>query len=126
MGLYKEEAYEIESIAKLQKQIYPDAADFGVPVSGYNDDIVKRMQEVIDILKMSFNIKRNFTEYGTGKTSTTEIFIPWEKEGHIFLGTIYKIEYVHIKPKYRKKSYTDYITVESKQHQQIENPFRGD
>ena len=61
MGLYKEEAYEIESIAKLQKQIYPDAADFGVPVSGYNDDIVKRMQEVIDILKDDFQLELNYS-----------------------------------------------------------------
>ena len=126
MGLYKEEACEIESIAKLQKQIYPDAYDFGVPVSGFNDDIVKRMREVIDVLKMSFNIKRTFDSYSTGKTSVTEIFIPWEKEGRMFLGTLYKIEYVHTKLEYRKKSDTDYITVEVKVHQQKESPFRED
>ena len=124
MGVYKEEAHEFEMVAKQQHQLYPDAADFGVRVLDPEiDGNVKRIQRGLAGLKDSLKITREFVDYETGKTSTTKVFIPWEQEGDLFLGTLYTIEYIHTKPEYRGKKDTDYISIYMERHSQTENPF---
>jgi len=126
MGIYKEEAYEIEKIYRLQTRIYPDAADFGFAVTGFNDERLNGLKDALDSLKGSLKSERSFVAYGTGKTSTTSIFIPWEQdEEGLFWGTEYVIEYVHTKPEYSKKMDTDYVTIYMTRISQTGNPFKN-
>lgn len=124
MSVFKEEATMIEEVAKQQKQIYSDAADYGVPIIYPDkDENVKKIKLALNLLSKSFKIKRKFENYETGKTSRTTVFIPWEQEGEFFCGTLYVIDYVHTKPKFKKRNDVDYISISCKRHSQKENPF---
>ena len=92
MGLYKEEASVFDNIEHNQYQIWDDACDTGVLVTGKDDPIVLELFRNIKNLK---ELIQNRVTYGDKKFGgvTVDILIPWEKEGNQYSCTKYSISY---------------------------------
>ena len=73
MSVYKEMGFAIREIENKSKQIFPDAADFGVPVKSFDDPIFKLIMGV----KEQYNLKLNTYTYTTGSTQTLEFDGGW-------------------------------------------------
>jgi len=123
MGVYKELAHEIESLIKRQKQIYPDACDFGVPVKHMDANYVA-IHKVILEARESFKTTRKVTKYGTGLNVVTTFVIPWEKDGNEYCGTKYSFDYCQTNSKF--KDTRNYVTITQERVRQKESPFLKD
>lgn len=72
MSVYKEAMYCVATIVKQQKQIYNDAADYGVPIKTLKDPIFNSVNQLIDQYGDK-NDYRHVDHYLTGKTVTREL-----------------------------------------------------
>ena len=68
MGVYKEMGYLVREIQNRSKQIYPDAADYGVPVYDYSDPMIAETRGIMEM----YGIKPETEKYSTGFTQTFE------------------------------------------------------
>jgi hypothetical protein len=81
MGLYKELEHELVEISKKQKQVYSDAADFGILVSGPTDPICKKIKTLLtDPFFCADSFKQTRVESTTNSSYSlsTTFNIPWE------------------------------------------------
>jgi len=94
MGVFKEEAKALEDVARLQKQIWPDSCDYGVILEAPSDP---REQSVRAALVGLESLPRRMTEWGNEYSGGTTyvVFIPWEREGGLYLGTEYRVTFGH-------------------------------
>lgn len=95
MGVFKEHANAFEAVARKQKRIYNDAADYGYPYNTGNvpADIELLLHYVNDLKDTS--LVRSRKQWGEGKNAGVEITIRigWEvDEGKVY-GTEYKISF---------------------------------
>ena len=113
MGVFKEEANAFEKIAKAQRKIYSDAADFGVPFLYKNPSPdIKRIFDIINQLKDSDFIVRNRQEW-KGGVSVDVIFF-WEQDEGYYRGTKYSISfnYAPNTPSKIEKGYDSFISID--------------
>jgi len=96
MSVYKELFYTAEQIEKHSKQIYPDAADYGVPIFSNDDSIIKWVKTCIQM----YDGKVTTESYGTGKTQT--IVIEGLDEWVTKKSVTFTFTYVFVNEKYRK------------------------
>ena len=101
MGVFKEEAHAFETIAKNQRQIYSDAADYGYPFHFRTPSPeVQRVIDIINDLKDSDYIVRNRQEW-KGGVSVDVIFF-WETDEGYNRGTKYHVSFNHTPKTYSK------------------------
>ena len=113
MGVFKEEAYMLETVAKKQKQIFSDAADLGYPFKYDNPP-----QEISEVLKVINSLQtldkefpdeaplvRNRTTWKGGVS--VDIIIFWEKDGSYLMGTKYHVSFSHL-PKHASQIEPEY------------------
>lgn len=94
MGVFKEEAHALETIAKNSRRIYSDSADYGFPFEfRYPSQEVRRVIEIINELKDNDFIVRNRQEF-KGGVSLDVIFFREEDEGY-YRGTKYHVSFSH-------------------------------
>jgi len=88
MSVYKEAWYIIRDIQNHSRQVYPDAADYGVPVKK-GDSFWKQARQLVDMYGEPEN--RKVDRYFTGVTVTQKLRIADEgtKTWHEFI-----LEYV--------------------------------
>lgn len=122
MGLYKELARAIETLNIRQQQIFPDAADFGVPVEKGSREW-KALKAIGELARSDFKVERTETDYETGKNVRISFTIPWEMEGPYFLGQRYTLEYVFTKDRYKRKGDRDYCMIEISRVAEEVSPF---
>lgn len=82
MSVYKEGFYAVELIQKSSKQIFPDAADFGAPVTK-GDSLWNWVKQLVDWYGVKGS-RKEYT-YPTGATveSTVELMDEWNT-GKVF------------------------------------------
>lgn len=99
MGVFKEEAHIFENIAKKQKRIYNDAADFGYP---YNTkSIPQEVKNVFETISSLTKIDkeypdetpfiRNRQQWKDGVS--VDVIIFWEQDEGYYRGTKYTISF---------------------------------
>lgn len=95
MGVFKEEGYSLETIIRNSRQIFSDAADYGVPFK-YNDPTpeVQRIFDIINDLKDNDFIVRNRQEWKGGVS--VDIIFFWEEDEGYYRGTKYHVSFSHI------------------------------
>lgn len=98
MGVFKEESYAFETIAKKQRQIYSDAADKGYPFDYENPpEEVIRVIDIINDLKAKdkedpeLPFVRNRESWGSGVSLDVVFF--WEQDEGYYNGTKYHISF---------------------------------
>lgn len=69
MSVYKELLYAAEQVEKLSVQVFPDAADFGVPVFSNDDPIIRLVKQTSEMYEARVTVSR----YSTGATQTISI-----------------------------------------------------
>ena len=67
--VYRELFYTAQQVEKQSIQLYPDAADYGVPIFSNNDPIIKMVKGIID----QYGAKVKTINYLTGSDQTIEI-----------------------------------------------------
>ena len=135
MGVFKEEAKTFEDVAKKQKQIYNDSADFGYPYDVKNPpEEIKRLIESVKYLKDSdekfpketpFIRKREQNSHGV----YIVIRIAWEIDEGYYCGTEYKMSFHALKNTFGliDKSCNGFINIEISSYREKlnkENPSR--
>ena len=107
MGVFKEEAHAIETIAKKQVRIYNDAADYGYPYDSKNPNPeIKRLIQVMSQFQAMdkeskekypgeklFIRNRDNWESGKNQEVSLDLIIFWEKDGDMFCGTKYHLRF---------------------------------
>lgn len=68
MGVYKEMGYLVREIQNRSKQIYREAADYGVPIYDYSDAMITQTKGIMEM----YGIKPETEKYSTGFTQTYE------------------------------------------------------
>jgi len=102
MGVFKEEAYALETVAKKQRQIYSDAADTGYPFNYGNPP-----QEVSAVLDVITSFRELDKEYPDEKPLvrnriawkggvSVDIVIFWERDEGYYAGTKYHVSFNHL------------------------------
>lgn len=103
MGVFKEEAHMFETLAKNQKQIYNDAADYGYPYK--SNEPPEEVQQTINAVKELQALDQQFPEekplvrnrqtWGDKKSGgvSVEVIIFWESDGGYDFGTKYSISF---------------------------------
>lgn len=92
MGVFKEEAHALETISKMSKRIYSDAADYGVPFDYANPPSeVKRVFDIINELKDSDFIIRNRQTWKGG--ASVDVVFFWEEDEGYYRGTKYHVSF---------------------------------
>ena len=119
MGVFKEHAHAFEEIARNQKAIYNDAADFGFP---YNTKSVPK--PIYDLINFVNDLKGtslmvNRKEWGDNKNGgvNTKIQIGWEIDEDMECGTEYNISFCKMNPNHPsllEKGNNAFISVEIK------------
>jgi len=111
MSVYKELFWTAEQVEKQSKRIYPDAADYGVPIFSNQDSIIMMVKQMID----QYSAKVTTESYGTGSTQKIVASGYQREERGAPLITITFI-YTFIKEKYRgrgsDKKMIGYLSVE--------------
>lgn len=79
----KEQLYYFEGLARQQKQIYNDSADFGLPMSDFDVDFCRdELKEMMNFYRDSrFNYKAG--SWTNGKSVRFDIPVEWD-EGQLF------------------------------------------
>ena len=95
MAVFKEEASAIERVAKKQKQIYNDAADYGYPYNSMDQPSeIKELYNAIQNCKGLVVSREAWGEKGTNvRGSKIVIQIAWEIDEGMECGTRYTISY---------------------------------
>ena len=111
MSVYKELFWTAEQVEKQSKRIYPDAADYGVPIFSNSDTLIMMVKQMIE----QYDGKVTTESYGTGSTQTIVVSgYPIEERG-AKLVTVTFI-YTFIKEQYRgrgaDKKMLGYLSVE--------------
>ena len=81
MGIHKELQHALVELAKQQKQVYPDAADFSIPVSGPKDPVCIRIADLFQNELYAFKgLKQERVDNATQHSVSVSIKfnIPWE------------------------------------------------
>jgi len=106
MSFYKEAMYAIAKLPKMQKQIYSDACDYGIPIFDFKSEPVNYVKQLIE---MYGPVKRRVNRYSTGKS--VEITITMIDE----FGDCEEFEVVigYVTTKNNKKGMLGYITLAS-------------
>ena len=97
MGLYKEEHHWLLEQFKKQKQIYNDACDHGVVVSGVFDPYCDEVRQVLFEDSYLFSsIKKHRTGEVTNRQIgvSIKLYLPWEGQGDNNSCTEWNIHYV--------------------------------
>lgn len=89
MSVYKELFWTAEQVEKRSKRIYPDACDYGVPISSNNDELIMMVKQCVDM----YDGKVTTDTYGTGSTQTIVIRGFNEGTGE---KVVFHFEYVYI------------------------------
>lgn len=74
MSVYKEMGYLVRKIKSRSTSIYPDAADYGVPIRDYSDPLIS---EIKGICKELYDIKPETERYETGFTQRFKFDGEW-------------------------------------------------
>ena len=99
MGLYKELHYELAALADKQVQVYPDAADAGVLVSGAADPLCLKVRALLEGDHYAGSLKKTRGEnigsvYGFVFITFN---IPWEyaegTNGQYYICTVWEVGY---------------------------------
>ena len=122
MGLYKEQAAVFEKVERLQRQVWPDAADVGIVVSVKSDPAVKAVKTAIFEIKDLVQKRETWGDNVFGGV-TVDIFIPWEEDDGCFIGTKYHITYNFDSRAPRNKRAKNFITVWSESASQRKSPW---
>jgi len=99
MGVFKEEAYMFETVAKKQTRIYSDAADFGYPFNEKNPP--REITHLINAVKSLQKLDKQFPEerglvrerYTWKGGVQVRIRIAWEEDEGYYNGTEYEIHF---------------------------------
>jgi len=102
MGVFKEEAYAFETVAKKQKQIFTDAADLGYPFK--YDNPPKEISAVLDAITSFQSLDKEFSNErplvrnrSTWKGGVSvDIIIFWENDEGYYRGTKYHVAFSHL------------------------------
>ena len=91
----REELVVLEKAAKLQRQIYPDAADFGIEINEQNKHVVAEVKAALSSLKEMFSSSVKVSHWGDTKLGgwTCEVFIPIEYDEGRVVGQIVSVGY---------------------------------
>lgn len=73
MSVYKEIGFLAREINKRSRQIWNDAADFGVPVESYDDPLIKQVKDMMAMYQVPVRTER----YAGGFTQTFEFDGEW-------------------------------------------------
>jgi hypothetical protein len=73
MSVYKEIGYLAREIKKQSRQIWKDAADYGVPVKSYDEPIIKQVKQMMEMYQVPVKTER----YDGGFTQTFEFDGQW-------------------------------------------------
>jgi hypothetical protein len=115
----KEYLYPLENLSKTQKQIYPDACDYGIIST---PEIFETIKKSIDGLKETY--KHKILEWGDlPKTGgrTISFFIPFEYDEERYNGVNLDIAY-HVDTRRKVK----FFSIDIKRDITSINPFLGD
>lgn len=92
MSVFKEEVHVIEHFAKRQRQVYPDACDYGVFLN-LTEKI--QLREAVMALRSAVPSTVKKTKGLAGNGSSTNIFVPWEHDGDMVCGVEINITFWH-------------------------------
>ena len=92
MSVYKEFFREFQDLVQSQKRIYPDACDYGIKVVNAKDPVCVRVGKLINEYKhlvedRTENINVHYS------TCTVKLFIPWEVDNGMTVGTCIELRY---------------------------------
>ncbi len=95
MGLFKEAAHYLEEQAKLQIQVYPDAADAGIPVTSATSSVSKSIADALNNEFLFGGLKKHRNEIRTRSMISVRIsiYLPWENVGNKVSCTRWDIMY---------------------------------
>lgn len=68
MSVYKELSFLVKNIRSRSRQIWNDAADFGVAIEDYNDPLIKEVKSMMEWYRVPVKTER----HSTGFTQTYE------------------------------------------------------
>jgi hypothetical protein len=92
MSVFKEEIHILEGLASLQRQIYPDACDYGVILT-------TKMKEDLRTVVKSLKGLRSYKVHKWGAWgkdssygSSIEVFVAFENDRGMFNGTLVQID----------------------------------
>ncbi len=108
MSVYKEGFYAIHTIGSAQRQVYPDAADFGAPTKR-GDRLWNLAKQAVDMYLIEGT--RKVERYATGRTCTAVIGLMNEglERGEPGYGKELKFEIEFVSAKL--KNYDGFLTV---------------
>jgi len=125
MGVFKEEAHTFETVAKMQSQIFNDAADYGFPYKTKNvpesvSELIKSVKTLKELdaqFPEEKELVRNRTTWGDGVSLDVIIF--WEQDEGMDCGTKYSIAFNKMKanhPSNLHKGCDAFISVNIQSH----------
>jgi len=111
MGVFKEEAHTFEDLAKLQRQIYNDAADYGFPY--YTGKTPQEVDHVFESIKTFQTLDKKYPDekpFIRQRESwkggvRVKIRIAWEIDEGMECGTEYDVSYCFIGNQDRKPNF---------------------
>jgi hypothetical protein len=73
MSVYKEIGFLVREINRRSRQVFNDAADYGVPIENYSDPLIARVKGLMEHYEVPVKTER----YDTGFTQTFEFDGGW-------------------------------------------------
>ena len=106
MSVYKEIGFLVREINRRSRQVFNDAADYGVPIESYSDPLIAYVKGVMEHYEVPVKTER----HDTGFTQTFEFDGEWPAVVEAGFEKA-KIEFVSISDRLNKKL-KGYISVE--------------
>lgn len=108
MSVYKEGFYAVRTIESLSRRVYPDAADFGVPVQK-GDKIWNLARQAVEMYGVEGTRKVNRYSTGVSASTVIELMDEWNTGKTSF----YEISYTSARGlKAYGQTYDGYISIE--------------
>ena len=127
MAVYKEELRYLDDLASRQVQIYEDAVDVGIEVSGFHDPLLKEIKKLLEedfpVVGLSDFIQKRqiWGERGRDWGYEVRIRIPWEKDDEFYCGTEVLLSYNE-----DKSMNVKFVTIGFNEFRSVDNPFKED
>lgn len=114
----KENFIFFEDLSRVQHRLYDDACDVGIVVDA---DLHKAISENAAALAEIYKVERYYGDTVLPRESTWSMFIAWEMEDGVYIGTKMKLTYVQ-----ERKRSRNLLMLDLTRHSQKESPFKDD